>query len=40
MTAGAASRAHLADNVAAALAGPLPDDVYQEVKRRVAAVPG
>ena len=40
MTAGAASRDHLADNVAAALAGPLADDVHQEVKRRVAAVPG
>ena len=37
---GTASQAHLADNVAAALAGPLPDDVHQEVKRRVAAVSG
>lgn len=26
---------HLADNVRAAAKGPLPDDVYEEAKRRV-----
>lgn len=35
---GTANPEHLALNVAAAAKGPLPDDIYNEVKRRVAAV--
>jgi len=34
---GTANPAHLASNVAVAQKGPLPDDVYQEAKRRLAA---
>ena len=34
---GTLNPAHLAENVAAADAGPLPDDLYDEVRRRVAA---
>jgi aryl-alcohol dehydrogenase-like predicted oxidoreductase len=35
---GTAKAAHLDDNVRAARAGPLPEDVYQEAKRRLDAV--
>ena len=35
---GTKSVEHLADNVAAALKGPLPDDLLSEAKRRLAAV--
>ncbi len=34
---GTANPAHLADNVAAAKKGPLPDDVYADAKRRLAS---
>jgi aryl-alcohol dehydrogenase-like predicted oxidoreductase len=33
--AGTLNPIHLAENVAAAQAGPLPDDVYAEAKRRL-----
>ena len=32
---GTAKPAHLADNLAAAAKGPLPEDVYQEAKHRL-----
>ncbi len=35
---GTCSEAHLRENIAAADQGPLPDDLYQEVRRRVAAL--
>ena len=37
---GTRSIEHLRDNVAAMVKGPLPDDLYEEVRRRVAAVAG
>lgn len=35
---GTSSQAHLLDNIAAATAGPLPESVLEEAKRRLAAV--
>lgn len=35
---GTCNHDHLAENIAAANAGPLPDDLYQQIQRRVAAI--